>query len=101
MADYEVVGSPTNYGAPNVFSQGQGQQGQQGQGQNSQIAQALQRAKQMLSQGLISADQYNQLSAKFAPSPSAELATSAGNMGATMPGSAGAPGMPMNIVPGA
>lgn len=97
MADYQVVGSPTNYGAPNVFQQGQQQQGQQGQ-QQSQLSQALQKAKQMLSQGLISPDQYNQLSSKFGASPATELATSAGNMGSTMPGTNA--GAPLNILGG-
>ena len=90
--DFQAVGSPTNYGAPNVFQQGQGGQ-QQGGDQTQQLAAVLQKAKQMLSQGLISADQYNQMAAKF--SPNVELATSAGNMGSGMP-----QGAPLNILPG-
>lgn len=100
--DFQSVQSPTNYGAPNVFQQGQGQGGQQQQGQQGQpgqqpqqgqLAAVLQKAKQMLSQGLISADQYNGIASKMAPD--VELSTSAGNMGSSM----GA-GAPMNILPG-
>jgi hypothetical protein len=83
--DYQAVASPTNYGAPQVFGQGQG-------GQQSQVAAALQKAKQLLSSGQISADQYSQFAQQ-----AQELATSGGNMGAGMPGATGAP---MNILPG-
>lgn len=96
--DFQAVGSPTNYGAPNVFQQpqaAQGQGGQQGaQGQQSQIAAALAKAKQLLSSGQMSPDQYNQLTQ--------QLSTMGGNMGAGMPGSTSAapPGQPLNILPG-
>lgn len=90
--DYTAVSSPSNYGAPQVF----GQQGQQPQGQQQnmgqQVGAMLQKAKQLLSSGQISADQYNQLAQQFATSPQTELATSAGNMGQAAP---------MNILPGA
>jgi hypothetical protein len=95
--DYQAVGSPTNYGAPNVFQQqpqaAQGQGGQQGQ--QSQIAAALAKAKQLLSSGQMSPDQYSSLTQ--------QLSTMAGNMGSTMPGSPGAQpaGQPLNILPGA
>lgn len=92
--DYQAVAPPTNYGAPNVFQPqpAQGQQQQQGaQGQQSQIAAALAKAKQLLSSGQISSDQYNSLTQ--------QLSTSGGNMGAGMPGGA-QPGAPLNIMPG-
>jgi len=85
--DFQSVAPPQQYGAPQVF----GQQGQQAGGQQDQLAAALQKAKQLLSSGQISADQYNQIASKF--QPQTELATSAGNMGATT-------GQPMNILPG-
>jgi hypothetical protein len=99
--DFQAVPPPSNYGAPNVFQQpaqgqqqpGQPAQGQQGQG--SQIAAALAKAKQLLSSGQMSSDQYTQLAT--------QLQGMGGNMGSTMPGSAGAApaGAPMNILPGA
>jgi hypothetical protein len=101
--DYQAVASPTNYGAPSVSGilnpQQQGQQGQQqGQQQGAQqqqnpVAAALAKAKQLLSSGQMSADQYTSLTS--------QLSGMAGNMGSTMPGSPGAaqPGAPMNITP--
>lgn len=66
--DFQSVPSPTNYGAPNVFQQ-QGQQPQQGQpqqgGQQDQVAAALAKAKQLLSSGQMSPDQYSQLTAQL------------------------------------
>ncbi len=91
--DYQSVASPTNYGAPSVFGQqGQPAQGQQGQGQQQQdpVAAALAKAKQLLSSGQISSDQYTSLTQ--------QLGTMGGNMGSGMPGATGAP---MNILPGA
>lgn len=85
----QAVPSPTQYGAPQVF-------GQQGGGQQDQISAMLAKAKQLLSSGQISADQYSQLASQFGSSPATELATSAGNMGSSM----GA-GAPLNILPGA
>ena len=90
--DFQAVGAPTNYGAPQVF----GQQGGQQQDPGQQVAGVLQKAKQLLSQGLISADQYNQITSQYGQSPGTELATSAGNMGQGMPGG----GQPLNILPG-
>lgn len=90
--DFQAVGSPTNYGAPNVFQQqGGGQQGVQGQGQSQQIQAALAKAKSLLSSGQISPDQYNSLTN--------ELSTMGGNMGAGMPGSASTlpAGAPLDI----
>lgn len=88
--DFQSVAPPTNYGAPQVFGQQGQQQPAQGQqsGQQNQVAAALAKAKQLLSSGQISSDQYNSLSQ--------QLATSAGNMGSGMPGATGAP---MNITP--
>jgi hypothetical protein len=90
--DYQSVASPTNYGAPSVFGQ-QGQQPAQGQQQPGQqqqdpVAAALAKAKQLLSSGQISSDQYSSLTS--------QLATMGGNMGSGMPGATGAP---MNITP--
>jgi hypothetical protein len=94
--DYQAVGAPSNYGAPLVFQSGQqGQQQGQAQQQQNPVAAALAKAKQLLSSGQISAAQYSQLTSQI--SPQTELATSAGNMGAGMPGATGAP---MNILPG-
>lgn len=94
--DFQSVAPPSNYGAPNVFQQqpAQGQQpgAQPAQGQGSQIAAALAKAKQLLSSGQMSSDQYSQLAQ--------QLSTMGGNMGAGMPGGA-SPGAPMNILPGA
>lgn len=91
--DYQAVGAPTNYGAPLVF-QGQGQQGaqgqQQGQQQQNPVAAALAKAKQLLSSGQMSADQYSSLTS--------QLSTMGGNMGSGMPGAPQA-GAPMNIAP--
>jgi hypothetical protein len=93
----QAVPSPTSYGAPNVFQQ-QGQQGggqpaqggQQNMGQ--QVGAMLQKAKQLLSSGQISADQYNQIAMQY----------SGGNMGAGMPGAGTDPsaGAPLNLLPG-
>lgn len=90
--DFQAVGSPQNYGAPNVFAQ-QGQQGGQPQqgGQQDQVAAALAKAKQLLSSGQISSDQYTSLTQ--------QLSTMGGNMGAGMPGAAPA-GQPLNLLPG-
>lgn len=90
--DFQSVAPPTQYGAPNVFqSQGQGgQQPAQG-GQQDQIAAALAKAKQLLSSGQMSSDQYTQLTQ--------QLSTMGGNMGAGMPGGA-QPGAPLNLLPG-
>lgn len=52
--DFQAVQSPTNYGAPNVFQQ----QPQQGQ---PNLSAMLQKAKQLLSSGQISPDQYSQI----------------------------------------
>lgn len=98
--DFQAVGSPTNYGAPNVFQQpAQGQQGQSTQ-QSGQpnISGLLAKAKSLLSSGQISPDQYSQIAQQ-----AQQLQYSAGNMGSTMPGSPGAqtPGQPLNILPGA
>lgn len=91
--DFQAVAPPTNYGAPQVFGQqpqqAQGQQGAQ-QGQQQQIQAALAKAKQLLSSGQISSDQYTSLTQ--------QLSTMGGNMGSGMPGATGAP---MNITPGA
>lgn len=97
--DYQAVASPTNYGAPSVSGilnpPQQGQQGQQqpAQQQQNPVAAALAKAKQLLSSGQMSADQYSSLTQ--------QLSTMGGNMGSTMPGSPGAaqPGAPMNIAP--
>lgn len=101
MADYEVVASPTNYGAPNVFQNGQqpqqqGQPAQQGQPQQqvNPASMVLQKAKDLMSRGLMSSDQYNQLAAKYG-TQTAELGGMGGNMGATSPA-----GSPLNILPG-
>lgn len=89
--DYTGVPAPSNYGAPQVFGQQQGQQQPQGgQGaqqkdMGSQIGSMLQKAKTLMGQGLISPNQYNQL----------ELQYSGGNMGSSM----GA-GAPLNLAPG-
>jgi hypothetical protein len=92
----QAVPSPTSYGAPNVFQQqGQQQPGQPAQGgQQDQIAAALAKAKQLLSSGQISADQYNGLTQ--------QLSTMGGNMGAGMPGAGTDPsaGAPLNLLPG-
>lgn len=91
--DFQAVPPPQQYGAPNVFqAQGQGQQPQQGGqqgGQQDQVAAALQKAKQLLSSGQMSPDQYTSLTQ--------QLSTMGGNMGAGMPGATGAP---LNIMPG-
>jgi hypothetical protein len=93
--DYTAVPSPTNYGAPNVFQQQQPAQGAQGQQQQQNPASALlAKAKQLMSQGQISSDQYNQLMQKYG-SQSAELGGMGGNMGSTNPA-----GAPLNILPG-
>ena len=97
--DYQAVGSPTNYGAPNVFQQPQAAQGQ-GQGAQSQqpnISTLLAKAKSLLSSGQISPDQYSQIAQQ-----AQQLQYSGGNMGSTMPGSPGAqpPGAPLDITPG-
>jgi hypothetical protein len=92
--DYSAVPPPTNYGAPNVFAQGQGNKAP-GADTGQQIGQMLQKAKSLLSSGQISADQYNQLAQQYGTSLGTELATSAGNMGQGMP-----QGAPMNILPG-
>ena len=89
-----AVPAPTQYGAPNVFGQGQQQPGQQGApgqqpDQGQQIAAALAKAKQLLSSGQMSADQYTQLTQ--------QLQGMGGNMGQGMPG---ATGQPLNILPG-
>lgn len=100
--DYTAVPAPTNYGAPNVFQQQgqQGQNGQQGQQQQNPLSAALQKAKQLLSQGTISADQYNQLASQAQSAGAGSLPYSGGNMGAGMPQAAGqAAGAPMNILP--
>lgn len=97
MADYTAVPSPTNYGAPNVFQQQQpAQQAPQGQQQPQQNpgAALLAKAKQLMSQGLVSPDQYNQLMQKYG-GQSAELGGMGGNMGSTNPA-----GAPLNILPG-
>jgi hypothetical protein len=89
--DFQAVPPPQQYGAPNVFQaqgQGQPQQGAQG-GQQDQIAAALQKAKQLLSSGQMSPDQYTSLTT--------QLQGMGGNMGAGMPGATGAP---LNIMPG-
>jgi hypothetical protein len=94
--DYQSVASPTNYGAPSVFgqqgqqpAQGQQQPGQQQQQQDPVVA-ALAKAKQLLSSGQMSADQYSSLTQ--------QLSTMGGNMGSGMPGAV-QPGAPMNITP--
>lgn len=92
--DFQSVAPPSNYGAPNVFQQqpAQGGQGQNQQGgQQDQIAAALAKAKQLLSSGQMSSDQYTQLTQ--------QLSTMGGNMGAGMPGGA-QPGAPLNLLPG-
>lgn len=88
--DYQSVASPTNYGAPSVFGQQPAAQGQQGQQQQDPVAAALAKAKQLLSSGQMSADQYTQLTQ--------QLSTMGGNMGAGHTGAA-QPGAPMNIAP--
>lgn len=101
MADYQAVPSPTNYGAPNVFQQApqaQQQANPQQQQQQNPLAAVLQKAKDLMSRGLMSPDQYNNLAQKYG-GQSAELATMGGNMGSTMPGAPG-PGAPTNILPG-
>lgn len=92
--DFQAVPPPQQYGAPNVFQPAQGQGGaQQGQqpDMGGQIAGALQKAKQLLSSGQISADQYSQLAT--------QLQGMGGNMGTGMPQPAA--GAPLNIMPGA
>jgi hypothetical protein len=91
--DYQSVASPTNYGAPSVSGILNPQQGQQGQQQPAQqqqnpVAAALAKAKQLLSSGQMSADQYSSLTT--------QLQGMGGNMGSGMPGATGAP---MNITP--
>lgn len=99
--DYQAVGAPTNYGAPLVF-QGQGQQGaqgqQQGQQQQNPVSALLAKAKQLLSSGQISADQYSQVAAQAQQAGNSALPYSGGNMGSGMPGAPQA-GAPMNIAP--
>lgn len=57
--DYTGVPAPSNYGAPQVFGQQQGQQPSQGaqsgqqQDMGSQIGAMLQKAKTLMGQGLI------------------------------------------------
>lgn len=98
-----AVAPPTNYGAPNVFAAQPNQQAQPGQqnGQpgGSQISALLAKAKQMMSSGLISSDQYNQIAQQAAASGNSALPYSGGNMGASMPGGA-QPSSPLNIMPG-
>lgn len=104
--DYQSVASPTNYGAPSVF--GQGQQPAQGQQQNGQQGQQpqmgpqtsalLAKAKQLLSSGQISADQYSQVAAQAQQAGNSALPYSGGNMGGSMPGAPQA-GAPVNILP--
>lgn len=88
--DYQAVASPTNYGAPSVSGILNPQQGQQqpAQQQQNPVAAALAKAKQLLSSGQMSADQYSSLTQ--------QLSTMGGNMGSGMPGATGAP---MNITP--
>jgi hypothetical protein len=88
--DFQAVPPPSNYGAPNVFQQPAQQPAAPAQGQQqSQITAALAKAKQLLSSGQMSPDQYTSLTQ--------QLSTMGGNMGAGMPGAQ--PGAPMNISP--
>lgn len=98
--DYQAVPPPTNYGAPNVFQQ-QGQQGgaQGQQPQQNPVSAMLQKAKQLLSSGQISADQYNQVAQQAQAAGNGALPYSGGNMGSGMPGAPQA-GAPLNIMPG-
>lgn len=100
--DYQSVAPPSNYGAPQVFGQqGQPAQGQQQQpqgGQQNPVSALLAKAKQLLSSGQISADQYSQVAAQAQQAGNASLPYSGGNMGSGMPGAA-QPGAPMNIAP--
>ncbi|HMF68663.1 MAG TPA: hypothetical protein VK602_13775 [Phyllobacterium sp.] len=86
--DYQSVASPTNYGAPSVSGilnpqPAQGQQGQQQPAQQDPALAALAKAKQLLSSGQITSDQYSALSKQLT-----------GAQG--MPGATGAP---MNLAP--
>jgi len=99
MADYEVVASPSNYGAPNVFQNNQ-QQAQQGQQQQANPASALlMKAKDLLSRGMISSEQYNRLAQQYGGA-----AVSTDNPSQVFPGGTGDPyrnpGAPLNILPG-
>ena len=106
--DFQAVPPPSQYGAPNVFQQqkpaqgqAQGQQPGQPQQQNP-ISALLAKAKQLLSSGQISPDQYNQVAQQAQQSGNASLQYSGGNMGSGMPGAvSGGTGAPMNILPGA
>lgn len=100
--DYQSVASPTNYGAPSVFGQAQPAQGQMQNGQQPQMgpqtSALLAKAKQLLSSGQISADQYSQVAAQAQQAGNSALPYSGGNMGGSMPGAPQA-GAPMNILP--
>jgi len=92
--DFQAVPPPSQYGAPNVFQQqaspaAQGQQGAQGQQAN--IATLLAKAKQLLSSGQISPDQYNQVAQQVST-----MSGSAGYGVASSP----PPNAPLNILPG-
>lgn len=91
--DFQAVPPPSQYGAPNVFQQqpAQAAQGQGNQGQQSSIATLLARAKQLLSSGQISPDQYSQVAQQ-----ASTMSGTAGYGVASSP----PPNAPLNILPG-